>query len=247
MASNDIRVSRPLPQAATDTTVVTARGNRYGEPVLAMTAPTRHGLAEEGSYLLATNPTPGTAFAYSITTAFTDTIPAIYIFNKESASSGTGKSIFLDYLKLIVSTVPASTTQAHFAIILDNVNRALSVDNTTVVTPVCPNPSFSPSVSPTIKMQNNGTASTIAASSANKVVAARGSLGGLPVIGDELLVAFGVTDVGSGRTTTSTGRQSSHAAPVIIPPQWSATVHLWFVSNAATGLSYEAELGMWAR
>src|SRR5262249_19118303 len=72
------------------------RGTRYGALFVESTVPTKHVLADEGSYMATTNPTPGTALAYQIQAAFSATAPFIYLFNKNGAG---GKRVYLDYLK----------------------------------------------------------------------------------------------------------------------------------------------------
>jgi hypothetical protein len=81
-------VARFLPSALTDDrdTDKPARLGRYGEQwAQVLYGPTTHGLVEEGSYLLATNPTVGTGFTQvAAQTAFSDTAPNLYIVNNES-------------------------------------------------------------------------------------------------------------------------------------------------------------------
>jgi len=51
---------------------------------------TKHLLADEGSYFIATNPTPGTALAYNIQAAFSDTVPLFYVQNNGSKANPFG-------------------------------------------------------------------------------------------------------------------------------------------------------------
>lgn len=247
-------VDRILPEAEPDSTQTTIRMSRYGEPMVQPVNPgTSHNLADEGTYFVATNPTPGTALAGTVSAAFSDTVPFIYLANQENALNLRAKNLYPEQLKLIV-TVPAATgTAAHFAIVVDSVARTFSTDNAPAIVPVSPNLVVTVPGAPLIKMQNSATASAITASSQNKRIVARGSWpSGLTVIGDELIIVFGRTDVGGTAGLTAAqavmpARKVTNAPPVIIPPGCNATIHVWFPGNATTGLSYEAELTGWLR
>ena len=220
------------------------------------------GACEDGSLLVATNPAPGTAFADNIQAAFSDTVPFAYLANNDAAGQGDSRNLYLRWLKLIVTVVPATATAAFYAIVQD-VLRPLTTNNMTAVTPVCANGLKSPRVggtgndsptsAPTVLFQSSATASAITASSGTKRVLARGALGGLPIVGDELCIVFGDPKAGAQTATTAAegagqpGRRVSNSPAIIAGPQQSLTVHLWFPGNATTGLSYEFELGMWMR
>jgi len=96
--------------------VTNVRGGRYGEQYVLPLIPTKHLLADEGSTSSPTNPTPGTALAYNIQAAFSDTVPLFYVQNNDSKANPFGKRLYLDYIKLICTTAPASGTGARFAI-----------------------------------------------------------------------------------------------------------------------------------
>lgn len=226
---------------------------RYGEQISQIIyGPTRHGLVEEGSYLLATNPTISTGLVWvAAQTAFSDTAPNFYLFNTESASNPNAKSLYLDYLKLIATAAATGATAFHYAWILDAVNRSFTTDNTLVITPVNPNGGASNILAPVIKAQNSATVSALAASSTAKRLVGRGTLGGLNVVGDELTIVFGSTDVGANAGLTAAqaaavGHRVSHSPAIIVPPGWSLTGHIWIVGSSASPAP-EFELGLWAR
>jgi hypothetical protein len=225
------------------------RLSKYGELSLASVAPTRHQFADEGSYLLATNATIGTGFTgVTALTAFTDNSPWAVLFNNEQPG---GKSIWLDFLKLIATAVGTSATAWHYAIILDQgLPTATTLTNATQVTPICPSSGKSPILVPTLYVQNNASTPTWSVSSAAKKTAARGVLGGLNIAGDEMLVTFGTTDVGAYPGTADAagqpGRRVDCSPPVVIDPQTCARIYIWGVASAAS-ISPEFELGMIAR
>jgi hypothetical protein len=221
------------------------RLGRYNEGYALSLFPTKHLLADEGSYFIGTNPTPGTALAYNIQASFSDTVPFIYLANTD-----TVKRAYLDYIKIIVTTAAATGTQAYYAIKTDRAARALSANNTATIVPVSPNSDIANASVCTLNAQNNGTASAIGGASAAARVVARGSFGGLTIIGDELAIVCGSADPGSyaGLTAaqaTCPGRKCSVSPPIVVGPGANLTVHLWFPGNATTGLSYEFEMG-WA-
>jgi len=100
----------PSPQSDQKAPVTNVRGGRYGEQYVLPLIPTKHLLADEGSYFIATNPTPGTALAYNVQAAFSDTVPLFYVQNNDSKANPFGKRLYLDYIKLICTTAPASST-----------------------------------------------------------------------------------------------------------------------------------------
>ncbi len=77
-------------------------------------------------------------------------------------------------------------------------------------------------------------------------------MGGLPIVGDEFVLVCGPADPGAypGLTAAQAvcpGRKVSCLPPVILGPNSALTVYAWFPGNAATGLSYEFEIGWWER
>lgn len=242
--------NRGLPQPVADNVRegTPIRLSRYGGQITESVVSTKQVLADEGGYFVATNPTPGTAFAYPVLAAFADTTPGIYMFNKDAPANASAKRIYLDYIKIIVTTVPASTTSANFAIKLDSAARALTTDNTVSLIPANVNMDLGTASLALVKAQNSATASVIAAGSASSRLVSRGVLGGLPIVGDELVIAFGSVDpAGAYGATNVASRKVTSAPPVVIGPGQSLAFSLWFIGNAATGLSYELEVGWWER
>src|SRR6267143_1796369 len=78
---------------------------------------TKQILADDEQYFVATNPTPGTAIAFAINAAVSET--AGYFLSVLNNDAKGGKRIFLDYLKLLCAVVPASATSAEMFIKTD--------------------------------------------------------------------------------------------------------------------------------
>jgi hypothetical protein len=93
--------ARAIPSTQSDqkAPVTNVRGGRYGEQYVLPLISTKHLLADEGSYFIATNPTPGTALAYNVQAAFSDTVPLLYIQNNDSKANPLAKRMYLDYIK----------------------------------------------------------------------------------------------------------------------------------------------------
>ena len=151
----------PSPQADQKAPVTNVRGGRYGEQYVFSLVPTKHMLADEGTYFIATNVTPGTAQLCNIQAAFSDTTPLLYIQNNDSKANPFAKRIYLDYIKLICSIAPASSTGARFAVKTDPQLRTLSTNNTLGITPTSPNSDVATQSVCSINAQNSATASVL--------------------------------------------------------------------------------------
>lgn len=222
------------------------RNSAYGERHVLSVVPTKHLIAEEGSYFVTTNPTPGTTVAAAVQAAFSDTVAAFVIRNTDVSG---GKSIFLDYIKLMVSVAPASAVSAQYAGKLEpSTPRAATAGNAAPV-PQNANGGVATKAMAAIDAFTGAAFLTVPAASTNARLVSRGALRGvIPVVGDELVLGFGAVDPAGGAGGPSTGsRQGGNAAPVVIPPGGSYTLHVWFPSNATTGLSAEYEIGHWER
>lgn len=204
---------------------------------------TKHVLADEGSYFVATNPTLGTGVGYGVLAALADTSAAFVFYNNSPVNETLAKRIYLDRIKLATTVAPASSTGWSYAIKLDNGAIRQPTAGQAAITP---NPAMgSGPLSTVAKLWafTGGAVMTVPASSANAVNAARGGGGGLPVVGTELSIQFG----GDGSAQSSANAGFSIAPPLIIQPGWYAVFYLWFPSNASTGLSAEYEIGWWER
>lgn len=226
------------------------RGDGFGGLMATLVGSPRHALSGEGSYNVATNPTPGTAVVYGsggTQTSFSSTVG--FVVYKNNAQSGVPQPLqmYLDYLRILVSgTVPAAATSTQFAITIDTGNRAPTANNT-LVTPV--NLNFRSGRGPAgqVWIPNAGTITVPAA--VNSRLVARGSLRqAISVTLDEYILRFGAQD-GSPAVAggTGVGRYASDAPPVVLGPQEFCIVHLWQPSATTSGLSVEIETGWYER
>lgn len=248
-----ITVARALPNATSDgrSPVPGVRGGRYSEQYVQAVTPTKHVLADEGAYFVATNPTIGTGVAYALTTAFNDTTGAMFALQNTNAAGG--KRLYLDYLKLIVTAVPTANTSMEFAVKVDPKDRTPTAGNV-AITPV--NVNGDDSTSPGVTVQAfTAAAITVPASGSSARTVSRSHIStGLIVLGDEYVLAFGPADIGTAHTsiavkasTSSASRYIGTAAPVIVGPGQWAVLYMWMPSAATTAPSFEYELGFWVR
>jgi hypothetical protein len=226
----------------------TIRLKRYGEVNVSEADCNQYGYAEEGSFLIATSPTIGTGLVgVTAQVAYNATGPSVYVYNNDPI-----KSLYLMYLKQIASAAATSSTAHYYACVLDPTYRAITTDNfATAITPVNPNGGIGVPLTPVIKFQSSATVSVIAAASGSARTVARGQLGGLNIIGDEFIVAFGKGDhTGhpglTGAQVAGLSKRVSNAGPVIVGPGQTFTIHQWALAQAASA-SPEFELAMVAR
>jgi hypothetical protein len=213
-------------------------------------APNRNQFASENSYLTITNPTIGTGETWvAAQTAFVDTGPNFWIHNNENTS--TGRTLFLDYLKMISTAVGTAAVSWQYAVILDPIPRTITTNHFETEVIRNANSGAGPVSLPTIRVQTSATASVLSASSASSWTAARGMIGGLNIAGHEYAIVFGDYSgmspfVGSTDTAGAPGRSVSSSPPVAIAPGHDCSIYIWGPSSSAS-LAPEFELGMVAR
>lgn len=213
-------------------------------------APNRNQFAAENSYLITTNPTISTGLTWvAAQTSFVDTGPNFWIHNNENSS--TGRTLYLDYIKLTSTTVATTATSVQYAVIVDPVPRTITTNNFLAVVAKSPNSQASAVSTPTINVQNSATASVLSASSASKAIVARGTVGGINIAGHVYTVLFGDFNsaagyVGSTDTAAAPGHSSDNSGPVAIGPGQDCSIYFWAPGSAAS-INPEFELGMVAR
>lgn len=247
-----MEVHRALPVPQSESLEVEARAGRYGSQIIESIIPTKHLLADEGSYFICTNPTIGTAVAYGAQTSFSDTASGLFVIkNGDSPSRWDSKRIYLDYLRLDLTTAPASTVSMEFAVKLDNIIRVPTGGSATI-TPVNTNIDDT-RVSVGQMYAFSAAAATVPASGAQARTVARAHIStSLGIVGDEYLIQFGGVDVApsSGALTaarlTQPTRIVGNAAPVIIGPQQYAVIYMWWLT-AGSAPSFEYEVTWFER
>lgn len=241
------RISRRLPQADVDggREGEPVRGNRYGEQLIALAVPTLHSLSDEGSFWTTSNPVPGTALAAPVAAAFADTSALYQILNTADPNDANAKSIYLAHLKQMFTVVPASATGMRYLIRKDKGPRTPSAGFSVLAGlgglpgAIAPGPIVGGSIAKVWGF-TGGAQITVPAVTSDGRTVALGGVPGIPIIGGEYEVLFGLGD-------SAGSSLASRANPVVIEPGWVATIHVWFPGNAATGASIEPELSWWER
>jgi hypothetical protein len=238
---------KPQPQIDNQREGVPVRVSRYGGQFVDGIIPTKHALADEGSYFSANNGQTGQITAAAAPTAFADTTPWFIVFNNAPANPSSPK-IYLDYVSWIVSVAGATLTSMQLAVRKDLVNRFSSLGTGGVVfTPVQSNTAGPSSIA---KVWSGG--QLVATAASNNVVTPVGNRilsGVIPVVNDVFICQFGSVD------GTAVGRAAAAVAshileplpPLVLNPGECALIHLWFPAMATTGITLLPELGWWER
>jgi hypothetical protein len=239
------RVYRQIPNPVPDGMDTPIRLNRFGEIVTTGLPGTKHFLSDEGSYFIATNPTPGTAIAHVVLAAFDDTKPYVLLRNQDSPTDPLAKRMYLDYIKLLTSVVPASAAEWGYVCTVDSSAWAARyTSGGTTIVPVNANGDISRS--PVGYLQIG--AITAVAGVGRRIVSRGRFRGVVPTIYDEYILVFGTCEGGSGQIGgAGSSRIVCQAPPVVVGPGQNFALNLFGISNAVTAATYEFEIGWWER
>lgn len=232
----------------------------YGEDYTLPLVPTKHLLADEGSYFrtgsdmtaVAGSQIPGTTVAQQgQIVAFGDTTPLWVIRNSEP-TDGSGKAFNLDFLRLLLAgTAPTATLSLELAVVVDTVNRIPAANFTNPA--LVPMKQGAPIPNVGVYAYTAGAAFTALASSGAKRNVARARIPtGVAIVGDEYVFRFGSVENSqkTGLTAaraTDPARITTEAEPVLLMPGDCATIHLWWLTSATNLPTWEWSMGGWAR
>lgn len=241
-------VHRTRPDANPEYTEEQIRMTRYGEVQVSSLIPTSHPVADEGSYFIASSPTPGTGLAFAITTAASDTAGNfLAIKNNDGVSdSPNNKRLYLSYIKLICTVAPATATAGQFKMNCDGFLTQRYTSGGTQLVPVNSNMDIS---TVSLAQVYAGALTTVALTSSARQVGRGVVRSVIPVANDEYIFHFGSVDFEANQSlaTATAIRESIPCPPVILGPQQTFTLGLWFPGNATTAASFEVECGWWER
>jgi hypothetical protein len=229
-----------------------SRGSAYAEKaVIPYGGSMRQLSCDEGSEFVANNPTPGTGVAYALTTAFNDTTGAMFaLYNKNPSG---GKTIFPDYLKLLLTAAPTATVSMEFVVKTDTKDRTPTAGNTPI-TPVCTRGDVTDDGG-LLLQAFNAAGLTVPASGPNAKQVCRARIPtSLGIVGDEYVLQFGAGDPAgapipglTAARATAVGRFTATAKAFGLPPGQWAVIYMWWLTAATTAPSFEWELGYSAR
>lgn len=203
------------------------------------------GIVDEGTYFVATNPTPLTGIA--TTTSVVDdgnagatsaqTRPTMIIQNGYAGGS-TNPNIYPIALKLLFTAAPTSATLWQLAMHLDTIVRYTSGGSTIV--PVNPNGATGSNSRALIYFG----AITAASSSAGARLVANTMINPtIPLVKDTITISFGNPNADTTLINTAAVNKNivMNVAPMVIAPGQSLVIELFGTSNAGAP-SYEFQL-----
>jgi len=238
--------SRGLPSPISGDTVYNpVHTSRYGEVVTqGLMGSKLHALADEGSYFVATNATPGTAIAGIAAADGLDDLEAL-IFLRNGASND--KRIYLDYILLQVAAAGTNGTNFAFAMKGDKGNSRFASGGT-AITPV--NPNMASSRTSGIDRLQFGAVVPTAATSEARLLHHGLVRTVIKVIGDKYLFKFGDASPGvlSGIPLEGTTQANVNipCPPVVLDPGDTFLLHE-FAASQTVAAQYQFAMGFWVR
>ena len=202
-------------------------------------------LATEGSYWTASTATPGTGIALSVAAgvAFADTQALLVINN--TATLG-GPTIYLDFVKVIVTTAPATATSWSCAHRIDSATRG-TAGTQLGATGTNARPSNMSYAGNSIgQVFALGASAVSVAASANVRNVGRNTLRGqIPVVLDDITIKYGSSENaagGVGISQATVGGITVYAPVIAIGPQQSYVLNEWAAGRTGA-LSGELMIG----
>jgi hypothetical protein len=235
------KVYKEMPSRNLDGSDAYARLGSRGEVMGIPLTCTKHGLAEEGSYYVATNATISTPITLTgaTCTAWVATTPTVVLVNAHTTAN-----VIPDYIKFHIVGAGTAEAALHYAILLDRANRYTS--GGTAIVPSNVNTGISTSTSSLLYVG----AITAPAASANVRQVGRGLFrNAIAVANDQYILSFGASDVAASApqlASTTSIMQTFPAPPVVVSPGSSLLVYLWGASMSAAPTA-EFEMGFWER
>lgn len=197
------------------------RTDRYGAVHIAPDAE-----ATEGMRFQAGTPTPGTGVAQPVITAFSATNALLSIFNGNAAG---GRSLYLHYIDLIVTTVGASATSCQSLFVVDTSNRYSSGGSLL-----------------TARNANSGSSEASGAVVRFGDVTVTAETGGVRRLMRHVFKTGILVLDADMRFECSKGSAYPHTQ-IVVAPQHSLVLHVWNPANAATPPAFECDIGWWER
>lgn len=209
-----------------------------------------HGLADEGNFYLATNPTVGTGIAM-ITSVVDDAAtassthaqfsPTMLIQNNWPVTDPLDHRIYLKYLRIsVITTAPTSASDWRFAFRGDNVTSRYTSGGSTIV-PV--NINMDSQNTSNAKIYFGALVAALPSASGGRLLSKGITDYALPIIGDQWLFTFGDSSMPTNiLAATGIKQVTIPCGPIIIGPGQNVTYEQWGTACAAAP-AFEFELG----
>lgn len=206
----------------------------------------RQMMAAAGKTFRVGNPTPGTAIAYANKTSFSATANGLWSISNNNPSGGA--NILLDRLTLIqTATAPTGTLIMRGEVYTETGIVAIGTA-AAALTPVNMNPAFANTTGAIATFFATGAGTVPAAVGTRRLVTLGSIATGVHVQYDSFTFEFGADGSRVGKVGLTAARATDPAdlvtsmAPVVIAPQTSAYMNLWWITSAANVPSFEFEL-----
>lgn len=206
----------------------------------------RQVLAGLGKYFVVTNPTPGTAIVSANNTSFSATANGLFVISNGNPAGGA--NIYLDRLKLLqTATAPTGTLAMHFEAFTE-MGIVAGTGNVATRTPVNVNSGAAAATGATAQSFAAGFITIPAAAGTRRLVDEGWIQTGVTVIHDQFTIDFGADGPTGPKTGLTAARATDAAtlngamAPVVIAPQTSGWINMWWVTSGANVPSYEFSL-----
>jgi hypothetical protein len=245
-------VQRALPSRNFDSANqdVAVRLFTYGEMFTQPLVRKAHNLADEGTYFVTNN--NQTAITPTFGTAFSATLPIVLIQNVATGSVAT--QAYIDYITLtaIAATTAASAgVSTNLAVVVDN---GLRYSSGGTALPVYNNPNMNSNTKSVCTAYCGAITATVASAAARTICGFRtvrpaASATAMTVVGDQINLNFGGVEGGSAGSIVLLNPNiiPIQLPPVILGPQQSCLVYLWFNATTPAAGSFVPEIGQWER
>jgi hypothetical protein len=216
------------------------RSSWYGDAYVQNVADGTWGVADEGSYFVASNPTVATGIAghAAPVVADTDTKALLHLYN------GGNRNIIADHLFLEVTAAGTAGTLHYAVVYVDNRGATARTSGGTAITPA--------------NVRGDAPTTTGATVHFGAVVTTTGftKLGAqivrevIPVVQDTVMLKFGSAAPQQRAGLTTAGTATAHVfldfAPVVVPPGGNLNIAMIRPSQSAAA-SYQFNFGYWER
>lgn len=190
------------------------------------------GIIDEGTFFLATNPTPGTGIATTTSITTEDQLhPVMLIQNTWTPGDPNAKNIYPINLEMIWTAAPTSATFWQYSLRLDTSNPNKYTSGGSVIVPVNANGQVNTGSRAAIYF---GAIVGLTQASSGRLVDIGMAHQTIPTVRDTTRLQFGVPHINAVNNATGVNVNRSVSVPplVIAPGQWMA-LQMWGTANAA--------------
>lgn len=204
-------------------------------------------LAGVGKYFTVTNPTIGTPVVGATITAWSATANGMFVISNGAPTGGP--SIYLDSLTMRMrSTAPTGTLTQQWEC-YNETGIVAGTGNVTSRTPIQVNTGLAQTTLATVQAFAAGCITIPAAVGTRRLQDTATISTGVGIDGDTYMLVFGADGFpassrgGAAVRATDTGLIVGHMGPIVIAPQTTSWLNMWWLTQAANVPSWEYRLG----